>query len=313
MLDIFAITLPIFLLIALGFAAVRGQVVPREGVGMLGRYVINFALPALLFRILAQRPPGGTADFGYLLAYGGGSLAVFMLGVVVTRYVRGKSLAAASIIGMGMTFSNSVYIGLPVVTQAFGPEAGVAVALCLVVENFLMFPLILVLAEGGRAADGEANRLTVLRTALRRTVTMPIMPAIVLGAVCSALSIRLPEVLARALDLLAASASPVALFVMGGSLVGFRLRGIVVEVAQVAVGKLVAHPLAVFAILAVLPDFDPRLESAAVLIAAMPMVSIYPVIGQRYGQQALCVGSALVATAASFVSLSAVLWLLREV
>ncbi len=46
--------------------------------------------------------------------------------------------------------------------------------------------------------------------------------------------------------------------------------------AQIALGKLIGHPLAVLAMVALLPDFDPRLQQAAVLLAAMPMLSIYP-------------------------------------
>lgn len=309
--DILAVILPIFLLMALGFAAVRGGLVAREGIGALSRYVIDFALPAVLFRTLAARPPGGASDAAYLLAYGGGSLLVFGFAVALARLGRGKSLPAASLFGMGMSFSNSVFIGLPVVVQALGPEAGVAVALCLVIENFVMFPLILMLAEGGRAAGGGASRRAALRIALRRTVATPIVPAIALGAGFALFGIGLPAVLSRPLELLAASATPVALFVIGGSLVGLRLRGMGAEVAQIAIGKLVGHPLAVLAMLALLPDFDVRLQHAAVLLAAMPMPSIYPAIGQRYGEQDLCAASALVATTASFVSLSMVLWLLR--
>ncbi len=150
---ILAVLLPVFLLVALASppcAAVRCHVTES---GALGSFVANFALPAVLFRTLLQRPPGEAADFGYLLAYGSGSLLVFGLAVAAARRLGGKPLAAASLFGMGMAFSNSVFIGLPVVLQALGPEAGVAVALTVLIETLLMFPLILMLAEGGRAAD----------------------------------------------------------------------------------------------------------------------------------------------------------------
>uniref|UniRef100_UPI0025DC6189 AEC family transporter n=1 Tax=uncultured Thiodictyon sp. TaxID=1846217 RepID=UPI0025DC6189 len=55
---IVSITAPIFLLIVLGFGAVRSGWVPREGALAMGRYVLSFALPALVFNALAKRPLG---------------------------------------------------------------------------------------------------------------------------------------------------------------------------------------------------------------------------------------------------------------
>jgi hypothetical protein len=46
-------------------------------------------------------------------------------------------------------------------------------------------------------------------------------------------------------------------------------------------------------------------------MAAVPMLSIYPVLGQRFGQEKLCSAALLGATVMSFVTLSSVLLLLR--
>ena len=49
----------------------------------------------------------------------------------------------------------------------------------------------------------------------------------------------------------------------------------------------------------------------AVTLACVPMLSIYPIIGQKYGQEGLCAAALVATTAASFLSISAILWLIE--
>jgi len=58
MLDILAITGPIYLCIAAGFACVRWNVFTKGDMRVFGKFVIQIALPALLFNALASRPLG---------------------------------------------------------------------------------------------------------------------------------------------------------------------------------------------------------------------------------------------------------------
>jgi hypothetical protein len=85
------------------------------------------------------------------------------------------------------------------------------------------------------------------------------------------------------------------------------------DVALVAVGKLAVHPLAVLVLLLLLPPIDPRLGAAAVAYASMPMLSIYPILAQKYGLQGFCAAALLVTTLASFATISATLWMLTAV
>ena len=56
MFDILAITGPIYITIVLGFITTRLGLFSKADMHVLGRFVINLALPALLFNALAQRP-----------------------------------------------------------------------------------------------------------------------------------------------------------------------------------------------------------------------------------------------------------------
>ena len=68
MLDILAITSPIFMIIAIGYFAVYRNIVPQNIVRGMGAFVMNFALPCLLIRALGQRDLTEIIEPVYLLA-----------------------------------------------------------------------------------------------------------------------------------------------------------------------------------------------------------------------------------------------------
>lgn len=309
MLDVFKITGPAFLVIAIGFAAVRSGLFDKSETRILGKFAINIALPAMLLKALTERPFAEIMNVGYLSAYTLGSLAAFTAGIGFARFVQKKTLQTSVVHGMGMSLSNSGFIGYPIVLQVVGPAAGIALALCFLVENLLIVPLTLALAESS-GGDGKKAHRVVIET-FARLAKNPLIIAIVVGFSLALLGIRLPAPIARSIDMLSLAAAGVALFVIGGTLVGIKVRGMRRDIAQIVAGKLVLHPLFVFIALALLPPLDPTLRVAAIAFACMPMASIFPIIAQRFGQEELPAAALMAATISAFFSVSAVIWMLQ--
>jgi predicted permease len=310
MLNILAITGPIYLSIGLGFAATRRGMFSKVDGQVLGRFVLNFALPAMLFNTLSQRNFSEVMNPSYLLAYGVGSMLSFAIGFGVWRVWRKKSLTESGMVAMGVSCSNSGYVGYPILLQFLGPAAGLGLALTVLVENLLTIPLALAIAESGETVHASWQR-TVWES-VKRMVKLPMMQAIVVGLLFSIWGLHLPEVLSKTINLFAASTAAIALFVNGGSLVGLRVVGLLQEVRWVAVGKLVIHPLAVGLMLMVVGPMAPSLKISAVLLAGMPMLGIYPLLAQRHGQEGFCAAALLVTTIASFFTISLILWAMGE-
>jgi malonate transporter len=316
-LDILAITGPIYLCIALGFAAVRWRVFTPADMRVLGRFVIQIALPALLFNALASRPIGELLQPAYLLAFGAGSVVWLLVSLWSARKLQRRGLTESAYMTMGMTCSNSTYIGYPVVLLAIGPLAGVALAMNLLVENLVKLPLLMTLADVGASGAARTSWKQALRQTLHRLVRNPMIVAIVLGFFAALLGWQMPPVISRTVHLFGAASGGLALFIIGGTLVGLQLRGLRRQVAQIAVGKLLLHPAAVWAAVALLPllglpALGGELRVAAVLSAAMPMLGIYPLLAQRHGHEGFTAAALLATTVASFFSLSAILWLMRH-
>ena len=308
MLQTFAITGPIYVVIALGFAA--GLLVfSKPDMRVLGTYVVRFALPALVFTALSQRPVGEVLNGRYLLGYAVGSLLMMAAGLLWAWRRQGKSFTLSALCGLGVSSSNSGFIGYPIAILVAGPApAAVGLAMCMLVENLVMIPLTLVMADSGHAGKGRWQR--ILLQSLAQLSRNPVILAILGGVAVSLTGVTINGVLARSINMLAMSSAAVSLFVIGGTLVGLRTRGMRRDVTSIALGKLLLHPLAVGAMMWLLPPDDPALRAAAVVFAATPMLSIYPILAQKYGFEELCAAALLLATVLSFATISVALWVL---
>lgn len=311
MLDILGITGPIYIAIALGFATVRRGWFSAADIRAFGKFVLHLALPAMLFNALARRPIAEILVPGYALAYLAGSLAVVAGGLFWRRSLCGEANTTAVVKVMGMACSNSGYVGFPILLLTLAPVAGVALALNMVVENLIVIPLLLALAERGRGEGG--GWWQVVGQSLTRLARNPLIIGLAAGLLVSLSGWQLPQALQRTVDLFAAASAALSLFVIGGSLVGLPLRGMLRVVAPVVAVKLLVFPALVFAAVQALPllGFAPlslQLQQAAVLMAAMPMMGIYPVLALQYGLQGLAAAAMLLATAASFVTINLLLW-----
>jgi hypothetical protein len=309
MLEVLSVTLPIFILIALGFAAMRLGATTAADIQALGTFVIRFALPALIFNSLAQRPFAEIANARYLAAYIVGSLAVFAAMFALAHALKPGDRARDAIQALGSSCSNTGFVGYPIALLFVGPRATVAVALTMVVENIIVMPLALALAESGRRAGKKTSAGP--RRLVGKLARNPLIIAIVLGAVTSFAGIPLPVPLARAVNMLAMASSAVALFVVGGMLVGLQVGGVTRDAARIVAGKLLLLPAAVFAAqLALAPALDPDLRKSMLIFASSPTLSIFPLIGRQYGQERVCAASVVMATGLSFLTMSALLLLL---
>lgn len=305
MLSILNITAPIFLLVGLGFFAVRFGWMQQNHMQGLGAFVINFALPALIFSALAAKPLREIMIPSYLLAYGLGSLLSFVVGFWFSRHVRHADWVTASLSGFGQSISNSGFIGYSVLSMLIGEAAGVFLALNVIVENLLIIPLLLIMvALGGQHSQSWRQTVWHIVATLLRN---PMVMALVLGLFVSFTGLSVPVAINRVITMLAQASAPVALFVIGGSLFGVRLGNNRIDMLQLSLGKLLLHPLLILLVFLLLPESNVTSVLASVLLATTPMASIFPIMGQRYGQQQRCAAILLCTTLLSFFSMSAVL------
>ena len=277
MLAIVSITTPIFLLIAIGYAAVRWRILPHEAIPGLGRFVLYFAMPGLIIHTLSSMKVEDVIDTSFILAYGLGSLLMLGFGLLISIKLFKDEPVLASLKAMGVSMSNTPYFGFPVLLQVVGGTAAQAFSMALLVETLVIIPLCMALLEFTSSRSKDMSLGRVLIRLHKRMLRNPLLIAIVIGMLISALNIRLPDPINTTLEMLGRSSATIALFVIGASLVGSPLKGELGGITPILLGKLIAHPVMVVLLIWLLPPFDPQLQLAAILLAAMPMMSIYPI------------------------------------
>jgi len=309
MFDILAITAPIYIAIVLGYGLTRWGVFQKSDMRGFGTFVIKVSLPAMLFNALSNTHVKDIFQPAYLAAYALASLATVGLALAWSMKVKKESFSQSSCYAMGMSCPNSGFVGYPVVLLSLGSIAGVVLALNMIVELFLIIPILMAWAD---AQQGQNSAVQVLLQTLRGMLKNTLLWGIVLGFLFSWFEIQLPQSLNRTVTLFSQASGALSLFVIGGSLVGLSVKGMGPRVSQIAVGKLILHPLMMVGVLMwVLPITEPLLRAAAVLSCAMPMFGIYPILTQKHGHDGLSAAALLVTTMASFFSLNGLLWLLK--
>ena len=309
MLYVLSATGPIFLVVALGYALTRGGLFARADMTVLSRFVVKVALPLLIFVNLFGRAAGEIFNPTYLLTYAGASMAMFALAFGCARVV-GRSALRATFMGLGMGGTNNGFVGFPIFLILFADYAGAAIGMDMLVDNVLIIPLALFLAEQVTGTGSFARRLL---TTVRGVLLHPMVLAIIAALLLNGLGLALPEVLDRGVALLAQASSGVALFTVGGMLVGLQVRGAISDIVATVVGKLLVMPavglgLVIGLVALGLPGLSPELRAAAVLTCALPTYSIVPALAEPYGEQDVATASMMLGTLLSFVTLSA--WML---
>lgn len=312
MFDILAITGPIYLIIAVGYLCTRHGWFDRNELRAYGKFVLNVALPALLFNALSQRRLADVLNVSYLATYAAGSLALIGVAMVWARRWAGRSWSESAISAMGMACPNSGFVGYPIMLLLMPTVAGVALALNMLVENLIVLPLLLALAD-----RGDSHHLPwwrVVGLSLVRLARNPMILGLVLGLLSSAIGWQLSAPLARTVTLFAQASSALSLFVIGGSLHGLSLAGMGRQIGPIVAGKLLLHPLLILAALTLaaaigLPALTPELRTALVMTGAMPIMGIYPILAQRHGHEGFSAAALLATTLGSFVTLNLLLWM----
>lgn len=281
MLNILTVLLPVFIVIAVGYGFTRQGVFSREGLMALGRFVISIALPALIFKTIAEKSIADVLIPAYLFGYGAATLCCFALGLTFSLWVSRQTLTASAVNALGQSFSNSAFIGYPLLLGVLGnANAGVYFALSTLVENILLLPIFLAIVEIENGGEGSWG--TRLGRILLNTLRKPLVVALIAGLIFSALQWKLPVPVQKSIDLLAAAAAPLAIFVIGGGLNGIRLQGNIPAIVQITFGKLILMP-ALVALFIWLFAGSAEMIFAGALMGGVAMANTVAILAQHYG------------------------------
>ena len=306
MLDVLSVTIPVFVLIGAGYAAVWRGLFTQGQVDGLMVFTQRFAIPCLLFLAMARLDLAAGFDWRLLVAYYSGSLACFAAGVAGMLLWLRRGAEDAVAVGFAAMFANTVLLGLPIAERAYGADS-LAPNYAIVALHAAFCYLVGVTAmEIVRA--GGAGLVGGVRNVARSLSRNSLMIGVLLGLAVNLSGLPLPPVLEEPVQLVASAALPAALFGLGGVLVQYRPEGDWRGIALCAGIALVLHPAWTWGMGRLL-DLPEGAFRAAVLTAAMaPGVNSYLFAAMHGRAVRISASSVLIGTAASVATVSG--WLL---
>lgn len=304
------LVLPIFGVIGFGYAAVRSKLLGPAAIDGLDAYVFTFAMPALLFRNLAHTEFPAALPWGLWASYYGAMLAVWAAGSLVALYLLRRPSSDAVMLGFGCGQGNTIMLGLPIILTGFGEAAGTPVFLILAFHGIILFTIATFLLELTRVRENAAQPSfqAILREGLVNTAKNPVIIGIAGGVIYGQIGVPLPIVVDTSLEMIARSAIPCALFVLGGMLTRYAIRRSIGAASITSLFKLVAHPALVFVLAQFIFGLEPLWVAAATILAGMPTGVYSSILANRYKAAPGAASSAVVlSTAASLITLTLLL------
>lgn len=274
------ILFPVFAIIATGYAVGRGKVVSAASGGALNAFVYWVALPALLFRAMANVALADVYQPSFIGAFAGASVATWILFSLFSRFAFRLNGAEAALHGLNGAYANTGYLGIPLAIAVFGQDAALPAIIATVI-SVLSVALAIVPIEIAR--QDKSNLFGVLWRVTLALLRNPMIIAPCAGLGWAAGGYGIPVSVMTYLDLLGAAAGPCALFSIGLSLVGKRVNEGRGELTSMTIAKLIVNPLlTATAVILILPT-DPLWTNVAILLAALPIGSGPFVLAQAYG------------------------------
>lgn len=302
-----SITAPIFTLILLGAGARYWRLLDPAGLRGLSDLTFFLAIPALLFGAVVEAPTLRVLDVALL--YFACCLAVFFAGLLLARWTLGAGLAQAAVVGLNSCYGNTVMLGVPMISSAFGSDGITLLLPVIALHSVLLLPLASVLIEAG--GHNTRNPLRILLRTAPSLARNPVILAIVFALIWRAAGIPMPDPLHRLLMMLGAAAPTLALFSLGTSLPDFAAQGSLREAGLAAMLKLVAQPLLMWACAAIV-GLGPLATAVIVMTAGTPTGANAFFLARSTGTLAAAsAGTVVASTVLSIITLSVILGLLR--
>ena len=237
-MNVLAVTLPFFALVGMGYAAARLRLLPLDAIAGLNVFVLFFALPCMLFQFGAQTPIAQLFNpvvLGLWL-----TVALIMVGMACGLARKaGLGWRDAAFGALVATFPNTGFMGVPLILGLLGPAAAGPTIAAIMMDMVVTSSLCVALAHVGQGAAravvgdsspahagaasgagdaGPGGGLRAVRQALIGVAKNPMPWSVLAGALASALHWVPPQPVATTVGLLAAAATPVALFSIGAVL-----------------------------------------------------------------------------------------------
>ena len=307
MLAILTVIAPIFALMGLGYTAVRFRLFPADGIKSLIAFVNNFATPCLLFHSLLSSDFSAAFNIAIIGPFYLGAVICFVIGIVIAMKIFGNTPGESVSVGFSGTFTNTVLVGLPIMTRAYGGDSLPVVLSIIGLHGAILLTVGMLTMELMRR-DGQPLGKTLLMAG-KRIGSNPLIWGIAAGMIGYFSGLKLIEPADAFFSMMSQAVVPAALFGIGGALNEFKLSENWQQALVASIIKLIVHPAIAYVLMIWVLHVPMEIARYGILLSAMPSgVNIY-IFATMYNRGvSVATNTILIATVASAATIS--MWLL---
>ena len=278
MLDVLNLTIPMFTLIAIGFFLKTINFLTEDNGRVLSKFAFFILLPPLMFSSILAGDASNSLNLNFVFRYELVTIFIFLITFFLGSILNLKVMERG-IFGLNAAYPNYGYIGVPLCILAFGSEAGIPLALILLADTFVLLSTLILYS----IAQNKHTNLNLLgKEILTRFFYNPLMLSVIFAFMFSFLKIDIFTPIDTTINLIASSATAVALIALGISLniqsVGEQ-KGVLVFITVI---KLILHPILIFSIFFYSENIEPIWVKTAIVCASLPVAANVFVLASYY-------------------------------
>lgn len=295
-------TIPVFLLILTGYFLRHQNILGKDFISGINKYVFMIGFPVLLFNDIAGIDMAEVMDIKYVL-YCVAVTSVSFWGVwALSRiFVKDKTIRGSFV--QGACRGSAASLGLAFIQNMYGNSGMAPLMIIGAVPLYNVFSVIILSIE----ANDKENIKVSFKELMKGIATNPIIIGVVVGIIFSVFKIRLPFILNRVTEDIAKTASPMALLSIGA---GFELKSALAKVRPAGVSsfiKLIALP-AVFIPVAVFLGFKNEYLVAVLIMLGSPATSNCYIMAQTMKNDGV-LASSIVGITTLFAAVTLTFWI----
>lgn len=279
---------PFMVYIAIGMIARKLGLVKETFLRELNGVIFRVFFPFIMFNNLYKADFSTLKNADYVLFAVIATLIVIVISFVLVPVFE-KENSRRGVIIQAIFRSNSVLFAIPLAGNVLGEEASIksSIIVAFLVPMYNIFSVMILEYYRG----GKVKPVVIVKNILKN----PLIMGAIAGAIFNMLPVTMPESLAHPITQLSNLATPMALFVLGGTLKFSDLRKNAVPVSVGVILKLMIVPAIVTYAMAIL-KYEPAELFAVFCMFATPVAAASFPMAQSMGADADLAGEYVVAT-----------------
>ena len=300
-------TVPVFLLMVLGFAFRKCGLIDEAFASKMNKFVFVVALPVLVFEDLANVDFSQMWNMRFVLFCFGATVLSIAIVAVISLLWKDKSIKGEFI--QASYRSSAALLGIAFIQNIYGTSG---MAPLMIIGSVPLYNIMAVVVLSVFNPSHPKIDKKLIKKTLKGIVTNPIIIGIAIGILWSLLRIPMPKILGKTVSNIGNLATPLGLMAMGATFDIKKAFGKIKPAATASFIKLVGL-VALFLPIAILLGFRyEELVAILVMLGSATTVSCF-IMAKNMGHEGVLSSSAIMLTTLfSAFTLTGWLYLLRS-